>query len=181
MPQAGAGWLERGLSMSEQNGVKSDAHHEMPEEQLGPGGEGLPAIPEPHLWDSAYGLDEATAIAIVPERTLIFWELARVIEAGIDDGTEFRLTRMRLEGEVPTSEKSWPIEPVGRFQDSGLTPGAEYLWVISRVSDDCDTPLLATNPVRMPIRTTPSDTPGRPPTSIDLLKIGRCIKPGEED
>jgi len=156
--------------MSDQHKDIAEVHSEMLEEQLGPSDSGLAPIPEPQTWDTAYGLDEATAIAVVPERALVFWELARVIQAGIEDGAEFSLVRMRLDGEQPSREKSWPVGPIGRFQDSGLEPGREYIWAISRVTDGKETPLLVTNPVRMPIRTLSSELSGRLPSSIELLK-----------
>jgi hypothetical protein len=81
---------------------------------------------------------------------------------------EFRLVRLRLEGEVPKREEHWSIEPLGRFQDNGVLPGLEYLYVIARVHDGEETPLMVTNPIRMPLRRTPYATPGELPSSIDL-------------
>jgi len=156
--------------MSDKREDIPEVHSEMLEEQLGPSDAGLAPIPEPQTWEILYGLDEATAIAVVPERALIFWELARVIQSGIEKDVKFSLVRMRLDGEQPSREKSWPVGPVGRFQDSGLEPGKEYIWAVSRVTDGKETPLLVTNPVRMPIRTLSSEISGPLPSSIELLK-----------
>ena len=151
------------------------------ETQLGPVGAGLPSIPTPSEWPSAYGFDEAVAIAVVPERALVFWELAGEIRSGTPDNPDFRLTRLRLKGETPTKEKSWPVGPIGRFQDSGVEPGQEYLYVIARHSDKDDTPLLVTNPIRMPIRSVPGSTPSDLLSSLDLHQdpLKRALR--EED
>ena len=155
--------------MSDQQNENPITNDIVPEETAGKGWDGLPGVPEPDKWPSSYGLDEATAIAIVPERVLIFWELASIISAGIDTDLTFRLLRMRLNGEEPVHEKDWPVKAIGRFQDSGLEPGTEYIWVIARIDEDEQIPLLVTNPVRMPIRATPSGIPDNLPSSIDLL------------
>jgi hypothetical protein len=144
----------------------------MVETSLGPEGAGLPPVPEPDKWDTAYGIDEAVAIAVVPERALIFWELARVIEAGATEGSIFRLVRLRLAGETPVRENAWDIPPIGRFQDSGLEPGGEYLYLVSRFHDGEETPLMVTNPIRMPMRVPRRDIPGDLPTSINLGRHG---------
>jgi hypothetical protein len=143
---------------------------EMLATRLGPPGAGLPPIPEPATWDTAYGIDEAVAIAVVPQRALIFWELAEVISAGVPEGVEFRLVRIRLEGEVPEREESWPIAPIGRFQDGGVESGKEYLYVISRVDEDGETPLMVTNPIRMPLTYAPATIPSDMPSSIELFR-----------
>jgi len=136
--------------------------------QLGPEGAGLPSIPEPSEWPSSYGIDEAVAIAVVPERALIFWELAGLIECGIPEGACFRLVRIRLIGETPKREEWWPVGPIGRFQDSGLQPGSEYIYVIARFTVDDETPILVTNPIRMPVRAAPGEMRTDLPSSIDL-------------
>lgn len=143
---------------------------EMLETRLGPAGAGLPPIPEPSAWDAAYGFDEAVAIAIVPQRALVFWELAEVISAGVPESVEFRLVRIRLEGEIPQREESWPIAPIGRFQDGGVESGKEYLYVISRVDEDGETPLMVTNPIRMPLTYAPATIPSDMPSSIELFR-----------
>jgi len=154
---------------------------EMLRERLGPPGAGLPPIPEPSTWRRAYGIDEAVAIAVVPERALVFWELAEMMRAGATEGTEFRLVRLRLEGEVPKRESHWSIEPLGRFQDNGVLPGLEYLYVIARVHDGEETPLMVTNPIRMPLRRAPYAVPGELPSSIDLQHrtLRRALKEGD--
>lgn len=151
------------------------------ETQLGPIGAGLPSIPEPSEWPSVYGIDEATAIAVVPERSLVFWELAGLIERGIPEGTVFRLIRIRLLGETPEREKYWHVDPVGRFQDSELEPGSEYIYVIARYVDGEETPILVTNPIRMPVRVAPEDLPSKLPGSIDLSRwFKKGVLKGEE-
>jgi len=167
--------------MSDHEKTKDGFPSEMTETALGPQGAGLPPIPEPQTWDTAYGIDEAVALAIVPDRALIFWELAGVIEAGAAKGVEFRLVRLRLEGERPKRESWWSIPPLGRFQDSGVCPGIEYVYVIARVVDGEETPLMVTNPIRMPLRTVPAILPGQLPSSVDLghQPLRRALK--EED
>jgi hypothetical protein len=142
----------------------------MVETRLGPVGAGLPPIPEPSTWDTVYGIDDAVAIPITPERALTFWELASSIAASPHQGGNitYRLIRMRLQGEFPTREASWTVPPLGRFQDTGLLPGAEYLYVLARVVDGEETPLLVTNPIRMPPRRAPREVPGVLPWSLDL-------------
>jgi hypothetical protein len=158
--------------------IQTGNHPAMIETELGLDAFGMPEIPEPSKWDSAYGIDEAVAIAIVPERALIFWELASMIAAGKADGAEFRLVRLRLAGEIPDREMSWPIMAIGRFQDSGLTPGEHYLYVIARLFDGEEIPLMVTNPVLMPIRHIKDYE--RQPSSIDLSKgmIERALRGG---
>lgn len=130
-------------------------------------GGGLPPIPEPSTWDTAYGIDEAVAIAVVPERALIFWELAQLISAGQAATSEFRLIRLHLEGEIPLREASWPVGAIGRFQDSGLEPGHQYLYVIARISDGEEIPIMVTNPIQTPLRHVRFETMELP-SSIDL-------------
>ncbi len=165
----------------EQEKTQDEFPSEMTETQLGPVGAGLSPIPEPSGWDSAYGIDEAAAIAVVPERALIFWELARIIEASGADDVEFRLIRLLLEGELPKRERFWSVRPIGRFQDSGLVPGKEYIYVLARVVDGEETPLMVTNPIRMPLKRAPLEIPGELPSSIDLTHwpFRRALK--EED
>jgi hypothetical protein len=153
-------------------------HPAMLETALGLDCFGMPEIPEPSKWDSAYGIDEAVAIAVAPERALIFWELASMIAAGKADGTDFRLVRLRLAGEIPDRDASWPITAIGRFQDSDLTPGEHYLYVIARLFEGEEVPLMVTNPILMPIRHVPGDE-GQP-SSIDLSKtvIERALRGG---
>ncbi|HDS30921.1 MAG TPA: hypothetical protein ENN67_07765 [Firmicutes bacterium] len=158
--------------MTDTEKTKEEHPSAMVETTLGPEGAGLPPIPEPESWDTSYGIDEAVAIAVVPERAMIFWELARVIESGASEGSDFRLVRYRLAGEKPVRETAWGIPPKGRFQDSRLEPGSEYLYIIARVNDGEETPLLVTNPIRMPMRIASRDIPGDLPTSIDLGKFG---------
>jgi hypothetical protein len=150
----------------------------MLETELGLDAFGMPEIPEPSKWDSAYGIDEAVAIPIVPERALIFWELASMIAAGKAEGAAFRLVRLILAGEIPQRDMSWPVTAIGRFQDSGLTPGEHYLYVIARVFEGEEIPLMVTNPILMPIRHTPGDE--QQPSSIDLSKtvIERALRGG---
>lgn len=138
------------------------------ETQLGPADAGLPEIPEPSEYDSSYGIDEAVAIPVTPHRALIFWELAGLISTGEHQGKEFRLIRLRLEGEKPLREAHYGIEAIGRFQDSGVKPGKEYLYVIARVDGGEETPLMVTNPIRMPLDYIPGRIPGEFPSSIDL-------------
>jgi len=149
----------------------------MLETALGPEQVGLPEIPEPSVWDTAYGIDEAVAIAIVPERALIFWELATAIAVGQTDGVEFRLIRLHLHGEIPQRQDAWTIGPIGRFQDSGVQPGDQYLYVIARVEKGEEIPLMVTNPIRMPVRHVPG-VPIDVPSSLDLTKmvIQRALK-----
>ena len=163
--------------MPDHDRPESEFPSEMLETRLGPVGAGLPPIPEPSTWDSAYGIDEAVAIAVVPERALIFWELARIMEAGSDGNEEFRLVRLRLEGEIPERESSWRVEPLGRFQDSGVQPGCEYLYVIARLVDGEEIPVMVTNPIRMPVRRAPTDIPGDLPWSMDLYRDWRGRAP----
>jgi len=84
--------------MVDRERTEQERPSEIVETRLGPPGAGLPPIPEPSTWDYAYGIDEAVAIAIVPTRALIFWELAEIIAAGVPEKVEFRLVRIRLEG-----------------------------------------------------------------------------------
>lgn len=154
----------------EEREISEGRPFEMLETPLGPVGAGLPRIPEPSTWDTAYGIDEAVAIAVVPDRALIFWELAGIISAGIPENAEFRLVRVRLEGEVPEREEHWRIDPIGRFQDNGVESGREYLYVIARVDEDGETPLMVTNPIRMPLTYAPASIPSDMPSSIELFK-----------
>jgi hypothetical protein len=157
-----------------------DIHQpEMTETTLGPSGAGLPEIPEPSGWDTAYGIDEAVAIAVVPERALIFWELASMISAGKAEGAEFRLIRLHLTGEIPKREDFWTVGAIGRFQDSGVQPGEQYLYVLARMIDNDEVPLMVTNPVRMPVRHVPG-VPIDVPTSLDLTRMvmERALKEG---
>lgn len=160
---------------------KSDLPQGVLQTRPGPVGAGLPAIPEPSEWPSSYGIDEAVAIAVVPERAMIFWELASVIESGIPDGTGFHLVRLKLHGEIPKRENWWHVEPVGRFQDSGLEPGSEYIYMIARVADGEEIPVLVTNPIRMPVRIAPEHPPADLPSSIDLAKLSLKAAGKEED
>jgi hypothetical protein len=150
----------------------------MLETALGSVETGLAEIPEPSQWDSAYGIDEAVAIAIVPERALVFWELAGMIASGHAEGTDFRLIRLHLTGKIPVREDTWPVEAVGRFQDGGLSPGEQYLYVLARMFEGEEVPLMVTNPIRMPIRHLPGPAGG--PSSIDLSKtaIQHVLKKG---
>ena len=133
---------------------------EMLETALGAAKSGLPEIPEPSGWDSAYGIDEAVAIAVVPERALIFWELAGMIASGHAEGDEFKLIRLHLTGDIPVRQETWPVGAVGRFQDSGVHPGEQYLYVLAlRIFQGEEIPLMVTNPVRMPIRYLPGAAP----------------------
>ncbi len=167
--------------MAEHDQPETERPSEMLETQLGPPGAGLPPIPEPSTWSSAYGFDEAVAIAVVPERALVFWEIAGVTESDSERDTEYRLIRMHLEGEMPKRESSWKIGPIGRFQDSGVKPGMEYLYVIAGLCDGEEVPLLVTNPIRMPLRAAPSRIPGELPSSVDLYQqsLRKALK--EED
>lgn len=161
--------------------TESEHKSAMVETQLGPVGAGLPPIPEPSTWDSAYGIDDAVAIAVTPERAMTFWELASAIATGPSGGeVSYRLIRMRLQGEFPTREASWQVPALGRFQDTGLLPGAEYLYVLARVADGEETPLLVTNPIRMPPRRAPKEIPGLLPWSLDLslLALRKALKGG---
>ncbi len=167
--------------MTDHEKVRDDVLSQMTEAQLGPVGAGLPPIPEPEKLDSSYGLDEAVALAIVPNRALIFWELASEIRAGIEDGEEFVLIRMALQGEIPTRETHWPVKPIGRFQDSGVQPGHEYLYVIARLQDDEEVPLLVTNPVRMPLLRAPEEIPGELASSVNLAHLPLRKKLKEAD
>ncbi len=164
--------------MTQSEETPAEIQSAMLETSLGPVGAGLPPIPEPSNWKSAYGMDEAVAIAVVPERAMIFWELARIIEAGVPDDHVFKLVRLRLIGDTPKQEADWPIEPIGRFQDSGVVPGGEYLYMIVRVVDGEETPLMVTNPIRMPERVPRRDIPVDLPSSIDLPGYGRREVPG---
>ncbi len=156
--------------MGEQDKTQEEHPSAMLETSLGPVGAGLPPIPEPAEWDSAYGIDEAVAIAVTPERALVFWELAGVIEAGIAQDVLFRLIRLRLAGETPQRESSRQIEPIGRHQDPEVEPGGEYLYVIARVVDGEEIPLMVTNPIRMPLRRPPRDIPADLPSSPEVLQ-----------
>lgn len=133
---------------------------------LGPEQPGFPETPEPSTWDAAYGIDEAVAIPVVPERALVFWELASMIASGLGETAEYVLIRLHLTGETPVREASWNVSPVGRFQDSGLLPGEQYLYVIARVTDGEEEPILVTNPIRMPIRHVPGES--ELPSSISV-------------
>jgi len=167
--------------MSDAENAREEFPSEMTETQLGPVGAGLPAIPEPATWNSTYGLDEAVALAIVPNRALIFWELAGIMQAGTEPDTQFRLIRMGLKDESPKREMHWTIEPIGRFQDNGLTPGNEYLYVLARVHGDEETPLMVTNPIRMPLLSAPYGMPSPLPSSIDLThpRLRKALKEGD--
>jgi len=143
---------------------------EMLETQLGPEGVGLPPIPDPGEWPSEYGIDEAVALAVVPERALVFWELAKLRNVDETSDPRITLTRLRLEGEIPVKELSADVEHVGRYQDSTVSPGKEYVYVLSRVEDGEEIPMLVTNPIRMPIRTVPETVPGAMPSSFGLAK-----------
>ena len=151
---------------------------EMLETVLGSAETGLAEIPEPSLWDSAYGIDEAVAIAIVPERALVFWELAGMIASGHADSEDYRLIRLHLKGDIPVRQETWPVGPVGRFQDHGVHPGEQYLYVLVRMFQGEEIPLMVTNPMRMPIRYLPGAEPG--PSSLDLTHeaIGEALKKG---
>ena len=149
------------------NGARPPA---MLETALGPESAGLPQVPEPSTWDSAYGIDDAVAIAVVPERVLVIWELASIIAAGQAETSSFRLIRLHLTGDFPQRESSWSIGPVGRFQDSGLCPGEQYLYVIARVIDGEELPIMVTNPIRMPLRHVPGESLPLP-SSAELTKI----------
>jgi len=140
----------------------------MLEEQLGPPGAGLPEIPDPSKWDESCGIDEAAAIAVTPYRALIFWELATIISANRHHDNEFVLTRLRLDGDNTHREQSYPINAIGRFQDSDVKPGLEYLYVISMASSGEETPILVTNPIRLPLTRIPGGIPYELPSSIDL-------------
>jgi len=159
----------------------SEGRLEMTETRLGPSDAGLPPIPEPADWDTSYGIDEAVAIAITPDRALIFWELAQIIEAGIPSGTEFRLVRLKLHGEIPSREGSWPIPPLGRFQDSGLEPDTDYLYVVVRITNGEETPILVTNPIRTPPLW--ASRGGRPsePSSYEWMKRVFGAKSGRDE
>jgi hypothetical protein len=135
-------------------------------------------IPEPMHWGSSYGIDEAVAIPIVPERALIFWELAGMIAAGRAQGIEYHLIRLHLAGEIPVREQSWPVEVTGRFQDGGVHPGEQYLYVLASVSDGDEIPLMVTNTIRQPVRRLPGES--YLPSSLDLSKasIERALKRG---
>lgn len=166
--------------MSDGSAESRDPHQpEMIETALGPSGGGLPEIPEPSGWDTAYGIDEAVAIAVVPERALIFWELASIISAGKDEDAEFRLIRLHLAGEVPRREDTWSVGAIGRFQDSGVQPGEQYLYVLARIIENDEVPLMVTNPIKMPVRHVPG-VPIDVPTSLDLTRmvIERALKEG---
>jgi hypothetical protein len=164
--------------MSDSDNERDDFPSEMTETQLGPPGAGLPPIPEPITWDSAYGIDEAVALAIVPNRALIFWELASVIQAGSVEGAEYRLIRMALAGDEPKRESYWVVEPIGRFQDSGVSAGREYLYVIARAVNGEEIPLMVTNPIRMPLLAAPYGLLSPLPSSIDLTHppLKRALK-----
>jgi hypothetical protein len=153
------------------------ALHEIAVTPLEPG---FKEIPEPSNWGSSYGIDEAVAIAVVPERALIFWELAGMIAAGRAENTEFRLIRLRLSGEIPQREQSWPVAAVGRFQDSGVSQGEQYLYVLACVAAGEEIPLMVTNTIRQPVRHHPHDI--SMPSSIDLSKasIERALKRGSK-
>lgn len=166
------------MRMTQSEKTQAEIPSAMLETSLGPVGAGLPPIPEPSIWESAYGMDEAVAIAVVPERALIFWELARIIEAGVPDDQVFKLVRLRLIGDTPKREAEWTIAPIGRFQDTGVVPDGEYLYMVVRMVDGEETPLMVTNPIRMPVRVPRRDIPGDLPSSIDLPGYGRREVPG---
>ena len=163
----------------ETNNENQTGHpHAMLETALGKDEFGLTEIPEPSAWDSAYGIDEAVAIAVVPERALVFWELASMILAGRAESTEFRLVRLHLAGEIPQREESWSVGAIGRFQDSNVQSGEHYLYVLARMDDGEEIPLMVTNPIQMPIKHVPAEK--SLPSSIDLSKtaIERALRGG---
>ena len=140
---------------------------EMLETALGPVETGLPEIPEPSTWPSTYGVEEAVAIAVVPERALIFWEYPGFVSQGKEK--EFKLVRLHLAGDTPLREDSWAVGASGRFQDGGLTPGEQYIYVISLMREGEEIPVLVTNPITMPPRHLGEVV--ETPSSIEIVRM----------